>query len=232
MEINWVVLTYFIVGMFAISGFYRGWWKEGITTGALAILLLLLSQPPLAGSFISTLNSIIRTVWSFAPEFFIWFFEELLAIELQGGEMFQFDAGSAATWILFLTVFVFVSIIVSRRSAPADAILPMGSFFGALVGGFNGFLLLNLVREYLDGRYLPAAATASGTEVGSSVASTGVMIQATQLPTFTIMDSLVPWIVITISLLIFLAALQSRVGLPKNKVKFWQLNYKKPYGYN
>ena len=41
MQINWMVLTYFVIGLFILNGFFRGWWKEAITLSFLAILGIL-----------------------------------------------------------------------------------------------------------------------------------------------------------------------------------------------
>ena len=50
MEINFTVLTYFAIGLFALNGLFRGWWKEAISTFFLILLVFLLQQPGVAAS--------------------------------------------------------------------------------------------------------------------------------------------------------------------------------------
>ena len=47
-EINWSAITYYVIGLFALSGFFRGWWKEAITAFFLGILVFLLRTPDVA----------------------------------------------------------------------------------------------------------------------------------------------------------------------------------------
>ncbi|MDM8529651.1 hypothetical protein QUF63_00670 [Anaerolineales bacterium HSG25] len=229
MQINWVVLTYFVIGVFALSGFFRGWWKESITTGGLAFLFILLNNSPIAAELVNIVNSIITFVWSLAPNFFTNLFESMFDIIVTPGLAFQLDSSASETWIWALMLMVVFTTLVGRSLGP-DAAKPIGRFLGALLGGFNGFLFLSLLREHLDGRFLPYGGT-SINEIGG-LASTGVAIQATNLPPHTAMDSLMPWIIIIISVLVFLAGLKTRVGMPKSKVRFWELDYRTPYGYN
>lgn len=232
MEINWTVLTYFVIGLFALSGFFKGWWKEAVTTVFLAVLVFLLQNPDLAQRVIDTLNSILVTIWSFIPD------SLLPAV----GGVAQANASDASTWLIILILVIAAAIIFSRTTLPGGIIqpgmryapTPTGSVLGGLLGGLNGFLIINLVREYLDGRSLPGgllteiAPAGGGGSVG--IASSGVAIRAVEVPSFTILDSFLPWIIIGGGLLIFLAVLRNRVGLHSNR-GFRKIDYKVPYGY-
>jgi hypothetical protein len=230
MQINWVLLTYFVISVFALSGFFRGWWKEGVTTGGLAFLFVLLNNSPMAAELINFTNSVVAAVWSLSPETFYSLFQDVLAIEISAGRIFQLDASSPNTWIWLLMFMVVFTTVLGRSAGPSTDARSIARFLGGLLGGFNGFLFISLLREYLDGRFLPGDGLS--TSQAGNIATNGVAIQATNLPAYTVMDSLMPWIIIIVCLLIFLTALNSRVGLPKNKVRFWELDYRKPYGYN
>ena len=117
-----------------------------------------------------------------------------------------------------LALFVGVSILVGRFSfgySPTG----LGKILGTLVGAFNGFLLLNIVREYVDGRALPGQSTATGSEAvlvgGSSfgTAADTVSMQMTGLPDYTVMDSIIPWVLMGVGLLLLFAVLKTRVGI-------------------
>ena len=245
MEINWTVLTYFVIGLFALSGFFKGWWKEAMTTVFLAVLVFLLQNPNLAQLVIETLNGIVAAVWGFIPNTLLPTVDSVLssafAIETRGGAL-QANAGDASTWLIILILIIAVATIFSRTTLPGGIIqsgmryapTPTGSVLGGLLGGLNGFLIINLVREYLDGRNLPGgllteiAPAGGGGSVG--IASSGVAIRAVEVPSFTILDSFLPWIIIGGGLLIFFAVLRNRVGLHSKK-GFRRIDYKVPYGY-
>lgn len=245
MEINWTVLTYFVIGLFALSGFFKGWWKEAVTTVLLTILVFLLQNPTAAELVIETLNDILATVWGFIPDSLLPTIDatlnSVLGVETRGGAI-QANAGDASTWLIILILVIAASIIFSRTTLPGGIIqpgvryapTPTGSVLGGLIGGLNGFLIMNLVREYLDGRNLPGgllteiAPAGGGGSVG--IASSGVAIQAVEVPSFTILDSFLPWIIVGGGLLILLAILRNRVGLHSRK-GFRRIDYKRPYGY-
>ena len=225
LQINWSVVACFVITFFAIAGFSRGWWKEAITTVFLAVLIFFLQNPDLAQQFINAMNNFIAMVWNFLPESITSVINEFLLlvfnIDTFGG-VFQFDPSAPATWLAMLALFVAVSILIGRLSfgfSPTG----LGKLLGILVGAFNGFLILNIVREYLDGRALPGQTTASTSEVvlvGSSsygTAADNVAVQMTGLPGYTVMDSIIPWILMGVGVLFLFAVLRTRVGIAKSQ---------------
>jgi len=245
MEINWMVLSYFVIGLFALNGFFRGWWKEAITTAFLVFLVFLLAQPQFADDFIGVVNIILETVYAVLPEELINLFQSSLQTSPVAASAanatnpaFQIDPGDGNTWLILLITFIAFAVMISRFSLPdygpgnGYAVRPVGSILGGLVGGLNGLIIINLVREYVDGRNLPAGTSFSAQTSGgpASIASSGVTIQAVQVPSYTILDSYLPWIIIIIGLLIFLAALKNRVGVSRQN-GFSKVDYKEPLGY-
>ncbi len=247
MELNWTVLTYFIIGLFALSGFFKGWWKEAVVTVFLAVLIFFLQNPDLAQVAIDIFNNILASVWDFIPNSLLPTVDSTMrtvfAVDTGGGAL-QFDAGDPSTWLMVLIVVIAVAILLGRSTLPGGIIqhgfryapTATGSVLGGLIGGLNGFLILSLVREYLDGRNLPIGdspateiAFAGGGQV-VGMASSGVAIRTTQMPDFTILDSFLPWVIVGVGILIFFAVLRNRVGLHSNK-GFRRINYKVPYGY-
>jgi len=220
MEINWVLLTYIIIGYFAISGFSRGWWKEAITTVVLAILIFLLQNPTWAQTVVNMFNSLIAAVWDMIPGNVLPAVndgvEAAFAVNTGGGTI-QADASDPGTWLVILALLVGGAILFSRTTLGHEPTL-LGKVTGALVGGLNGFLLLSLVREYLDGRALPGR-SAPATEIAVTGSSSfgppasGVSIQATNLPGYTILDSVIPWVAVGVGLLFLIAVFKTRVGI-------------------
>lgn len=247
MEINWTLLTYMVIGLFALSGFFKGWWKEAVTTVFLAILILLLNNPSFAQAVVDIINSIVAFIWGLIPASFLPTVESVLenvfAIDTSGGVP-QLDAGNPGTWLIILILFIMIAILVSRLLLPntikksrgyAYVVRPTGSILGGLMGALNGFLIVNLVREYLDGRNLPAAGPPAELAMAESgramaTASSGVTVQAVEMPGFTILDSSLPWILMGIGFLVLLVILKNRVGL-HSRNGFRKIDYKVPYGY-
>ncbi len=216
-ELNWSLVTLLVVGVFAVSGFYKGWWKEAITNFFLAILVFLLMFPDIAQWMIDLFNTVLSTLWGWTPEVI----QNFLGVTATP----QFDAASSTTWLIILLLFLGLAILVSRLGLsniiigirPQVVYTPksMGSFLGGLLGGLNGFLIINLVREYVAGSNLPQGDVPS-TEVamvtGEAVrmASSGVAVRLTDLPRFTTLDNVLAWIIVGIGVLLALLAVRKR----------------------
>lgn len=224
MEINWTVITYIIVGYFALAGFSRGWWKEAITTVGLGVLILFLQNPPWAESVIELINQIIAAVWDVLPATIRSTLSEGLTTIFATGELIaapQIDPADPETWLVILALWVGATVLIGRTSF-VNQPTPLGRLLGAVIGGFNGLLILSLVREYLDGRALPGQVVATTSElrlVGESAfgpAASDISIQATNLPRFTILDSALPWIAIGLGVLFLFSILKTRFLLASN----------------
>jgi hypothetical protein len=221
MEVNWTIITYIVIGYFALAGYSRGWWKEAVTTVFLVILLLFLQNPPWAEGLINFINQIIDTIWNNLPATIRPTINEGLTVAFATGEFTttpQIDPSNPETWLVILALLVGVAILIGRLSF-TNSPLFLGRVLGAIIGGFNGVLILSLVREYLDGRALPGqvASTSelrlvSGSDFGPPAPS--VSIQATGLPDLTILDSVLPWIAIGLGavFLFFLLTTRFRIG--------------------
>jgi len=58
--VDYAVLMWMVIVLFGMVGFFRGWWKEGLTTGFLTLLILLLKIPGLAALIINTINKLLN----------------------------------------------------------------------------------------------------------------------------------------------------------------------------
>ena len=225
MEINWTILSYLVIIFFAVSGFSKGWWKEAVITVILAFFLFLLQNPNLAQTLIDSFNNLVSTIWSFIPTEITPVvntgLSTVFAVQTGGSQAWQADASSPGTWITLLAVTVGLAMLFTRfgfNYTPTG----FGSLLGGLMGALNGFLIASLVREYLDGRALPGqevAYTSQLTLVGGSSfgpASENLTIQMSDLPQFTILDNILPYLIIGIGLLFLVAVLRSRVGVARS----------------
>lgn len=240
-EINWTTVSYCVIGLFALAGFFRGWWKEAITTFLLGGLVLLLQMPEVAYSIIDFINQILAKIWSWLPASVIDFLTNTFGIT-----SLQIDAGSGQTWLVILIGALAFSIILSHFLLPnqnkksggyyAYTVTPLGAFLGGLLGGLNGFLIINLVREYLTGSNLPTPGTEEpATEVavaGSRIAgtaSTGVDLAVTNMPAFTQISEVAGWVVIGLGILLLLFVLRSRFFKERQPPGYVRKEYKNAF---
>ncbi len=235
MQIDWTLISCLVIGFFAWAGLARGWWKEAITTIFLVALIFLLQRPDWSQWLIDRLNDLIEVIWNILPDSIAAFIsnslETLFGIDTGGGPI-QLNASSPGTWVVILILIVAVATLIGRLSFTNRPTV-VGSILGVLLGGLNGFLVLNLVREYLDGRALPggAPATAQLTLAGGSSFGSPtqvVTIQATNLPDFSLLDSVVPWVLIGLGVVLAAAVIKTRFIVETNKEGGKRINFKKP----
>ncbi len=241
-EINWTVVTYMVIGLFVLNGFYRGWWKEAVLTAFLAALVFLLQQPGIAAALIAFINGVLDTIWLFIPNAVLpivdTVFEDVLSVSTNGQPL-KIEAGNGDTWLVILLVVIGVAGLINRLSLPNHRtsgyqVAPTGGLLGGLVGGLNGFIIVGLVREYLIGSSLPGNGQGLATEVASNngigVASSGIGFRAVNVPDVSILDSFVPWIIIGAGLLFLFLVVNNRIGISRNK-GFVKVDNRVPLGY-
>ncbi|MCB0193415.1 MAG: hypothetical protein KDJ65_15820 [Anaerolineae bacterium] len=245
MEINWTLLSYVVIIIFALVGFHRGWWREAIIFVFLAFLIFLLLNPSIAQWIIEQINGVLSFIWDLIPAAFkptvSTGIDAAFSVDT-GGAPLQINPSSGATWIVILIIFMVVAILIGRaflaanmaRTGTRFAPTCLGSILGGLLGAVNGLIILNLVREYLDGRNLPGGvlpseiAQTSG-NVGISASSFAVRIS--DVPQFTVLDSFTPWIFVGGGGLLLLVLLRNRVRLVKSDKGFRKIDRLRPYGY-
>jgi hypothetical protein len=59
LTVDYNILLYVVIGAFALGGFIRGWWREGLTTVLLMLLVLFLTQPDILTNIIDRTNDIL-----------------------------------------------------------------------------------------------------------------------------------------------------------------------------
>ncbi len=244
MQIEWTVLSLLVISYFAVNGFFRGWWKEAVATFVIAILILLLRQPDMAEGLVNLLNRGLNVVSDILNRL-------LASFSTSTGEPFDFKPDDPVTWFVLLFVMLGGASLLARLFLPGNTRGVQGQFYapgfigrslGFALGILNGFLIMSLAREYLDGRSLPGADIASAVSTGditiissSSVgqAASTAVIEAVGLPSNTILDNdIIPWLIIGGGLLILVATLQTRVRVSQEKGGGRKVEYKPPYGYS
>lgn len=234
-NIDWTTFSLAVVAIFALAGFFKGWWKEAITTGFLVFLLLLLQNPTLAQTLVDLANSGLEFVWKLVPDSLLTTAESILG--LSAGQIPAIDANSAGTWLMILMFCLVLSVLIGRSSLHLQP-TALGGLLGGVLGLVNGFMVMGLIKEYLDGANLPGleqSALVLPTEVaqnaGGTAATPGVGFVATNVPTITLMDSYLPWVLMFVGVIVVIAAVRGRVQYQKNKDGYRKIKTREPYGY-
>lgn len=149
MEINWTMLSYVVIAIFAVVGFYRGWWREAIIFVFLAVLIFLLLNPNIAQWIIEQVNGVIAFIWNLIPAGIKttlggWL-DSIFSISIGSGPP-QINPSDGATWIAILIIFMFTAILIGRaflganlaRTGTRYAPTCLGSFFGGCWGRLTG----------------------------------------------------------------------------------------------
>ncbi|MCB0210348.1 MAG: hypothetical protein KDJ52_13510 [Anaerolineae bacterium] len=141
MEINWTLLSYVVITIFAIVGFYRGWWREAIIFVFLAFLIFLLLNPSIAQLIIEQVNGVLAFIWNLIPAAFkptvSTSIDAAFSVDTSGGPL-QINPSSGATWIIILTLFLVVAVLIGRGFLAADIARGGTRFAPTCLGVYSG----------------------------------------------------------------------------------------------
>jgi hypothetical protein len=147
--IDYDTLVLVAVLLFAGIGFFRGWLREGVTTVVLLVLVALLAKPELAGPIIVYINKLLKLILAFLKGGLTLDLESILKAYKEMGDVFTPE--NPYQFLLWLTgVGVALSYLGGRLALGAgDTLTPLSHLLGGLLGAFNGFIVISLVKEYL-----------------------------------------------------------------------------------
>jgi hypothetical protein len=199
-QVDYNVLAYMVVGVFGLVGFFRGWWKEAVTAGLLTLLLVMLTVPSVATIIVNALNTAVDTVWNFIQS--IRQSSPAVASVAQVGAPPDVTPQNYWIYVFILVGLVLASYFLGKVGLTQG--LSAGSrLLGALVGFYNGFIAVSLLREFVIGRYLPGASAAAA----SATPPSSVSVQVMNLPQASPTDQPTVYILIAVGLLLFIIAL-------------------------
>jgi uncharacterized membrane protein required for colicin V production len=132
--------------IFALVGLMRGWYKEGITSLFAAALALLVWRPEVAQILIGRITEVLKILIVFIrtglnPE------PQALA-EPSAGFGSVLDPNSYEIYIIITVVLLAVSYVVGEATFK-HRMTALGRILGALLGGFNGYVILSLFRQFI-----------------------------------------------------------------------------------
>jgi hypothetical protein len=176
LTLDWETLVIIVAALFALSGFLRGWWREGVTTIFLILLTIFLTSPELAGGIIEFINGVIEAAWSILVNLL----EALGIVEptvaATSTPPIVIDPSDRTVFVIILIIMVLLSYFTSKITLGGRTVTVGGRIFGGILGAINGFLVINLVKEYIVGRFFPETGLTAQTAAPDqlSIAVTGV----------------------------------------------------------
>ncbi|MGQ9584030.1 MAG: hypothetical protein ACUVXG_01345 [Anaerolineae bacterium] len=148
-KIDYDTLLMVTILLFAGIGFFRGWLREGVTTVVLLVLVALLMKPELAEPIIVYLNQILKLILSFFKGGLELDLKKILETYEKMEDIFTPD--NPYQFLLWVTgIGVALSYLGGRLFlGGGDQLTPLSHLLGGLLGAFNGFIVVSLVKEYL-----------------------------------------------------------------------------------
>lgn len=172
LPIDYSDLVTLFLFIFAVVGILRGWYKEAITSIFAALLAVLVWQPAIAREIVNTINDFIKLLVMFFRSGFSLDPGRLVSQTVPPDVLL--DPDSYRLYIVVTVVLLTVSYVVGETTFH-DRHTPLGRLLGGLLGAFNGWVILSLIKQYLL-NYLRARGQ-------FAAASNQLGITVTQVPT-------------------------------------------------
>jgi hypothetical protein len=132
--------------VFAMVGLMRGWYKEGITSLFAALLALLVWRPEVARALIGRVTDVLKVLIVFIraglnPE-------PQAVAQPSAGVGSLLDPNSYEIYVVITVVLLAVSYMVGEATFK-HRMTALGRILGAMLGAFNGYVILSLVKQFL-----------------------------------------------------------------------------------
>jgi uncharacterized membrane protein required for colicin V production len=174
LPIEYSDLVTLVLAIFAFVGLMRGWYKEGITSLFTTTLAILIWRPAIAQKIIEIINDLIKLIASFFKAKGSLDPAEIGAAAAQIDPNLFLDPYSYRLYIILTIVMLIVSYLIGEARFK-DKITPLSRILGGILGLFNGFIIVSLIKQYFM-NYLQAK--------GAYVAQANqVSFQLTDVPT-------------------------------------------------
>jgi hypothetical protein len=146
-NIDFSVLSYVVIGLFALIGFTRGWFREALTTILLMFMVFLLAQPTLATKLVTTLGILVS---AFLKPLMTSLGSNSAIADLINAIKGLFNVDNPYSFLLLATGFLIVfSLLVGQRALSEGRLAPLSRILGGTLGALNGFVVVSLGQKYL-----------------------------------------------------------------------------------
>jgi hypothetical protein len=211
-EIDYQALAYMVIGAFGLVGFFRGWWKEAITTGLLTLLLLMLKVPSIATRIVEIMDTIVNAIWDLIQS--LRESSSFVASTVQVGPPPEVNPQRYWIYVITLVVLIIASYFIGKTGLTQSGLSAGARLLGSILGFYNGFVAVSLVREFVIGRFLPGAPAAAAAATPPST----VTIQVVNMPETSIAEPPTVYFLIGAGLLLFIIAISVAWSVQRAKV--------------
>ncbi|MCS7261728.1 MAG: hypothetical protein NZ765_13300, partial [Anaerolineae bacterium] len=149
LQIDYTLVTYIVIGIFALVGFMRGWWKEALTTGLLTLLVFVVKRPEAAAVIFDFIDRLVITIWQALQR--VRETSDLVASALPAEEPPVINGKQHSIYIIILIVAVIASYFFSKIGL-TQTMSAGARLVGALLGAYNGYIVLNLLDWFMRGQ--------------------------------------------------------------------------------
>jgi hypothetical protein len=204
-DIDWDMLLGIFVALFALGGFMQGWWNTAIMTLFLVLLYILITQPELTERIIEIINGFIQIAFEFISNI-------LASLGLMSATTAttatapSLDPSDRTLYIVALLIIVVFAYFTSKITLGGKTISVGARIFGGILGALNGIIVVNLVKEFILGRFIedtPAAATA--------IAPDTVSITVNQVPTENLLAA-APLLIVGVGIVVLALVVANRLS--------------------
>lgn len=210
LQIDYTLVTYIVIGIFALVGFMRGWWKEAVTTGLLTLLVLVVKRPEAAATVFDFIDKLVVTIWQALQR--LRETSDLVASALPAEEPPVIDGKRQSIYIIILIAAVVASYFFSKIGL-TQTMSAGARLIGALLGAYNGYIVLNLLDWFMRGR-LPGV----GEVTAAGAPPSEVTLTVKNLPaTSTLEQDGVVLLILAGGFLVFLVALATSISFARRQ---------------
>ncbi len=204
-DIDWDMLLAIFVALFALGGFMQGWWNTAIMTLFLVLLYILVTQPELTERIIEIINGFIEIAFEFISNILtsLGLMSETAAATATAPSL---DPSDRTLYIVALLIIIVFAYFTSKLTLGGKTISIGARIFGGILGAINGIIVVNLVKEFILGRFFedaPAAATA--------IAPDTVSVTVNQVPTENLLTA-APLLIIGLGILVLALVVANRLS--------------------
>ena len=146
LPIEYSDLMTLVLFLFALVGFMRGWYKEGITSFCAAALAILVWKPAVAREVIDKLNQIIKIVVMVFKSGFSLDPSQIMAQSVEPDLLLNSD--SYRLYLVLTIALLILSYLVGEATFK-DRLTPLGRLLGGLLGIFNGYVIVSVTKQYM-----------------------------------------------------------------------------------
>jgi hypothetical protein len=204
-DIDWDMLLAIFVALFALGGFMQGWWNTAIVTLFLVLLYILTTQPELTAQIIEIINGFIQIAFEFISNI-LQTLGLMSATTAASATAPSLDASDRTLYIVALVIIVIFAYFTSKITLGGKTISLGARIFGGILGAINGIIVVNLVKEFILGRFIedsPAAATAIPPDT--------VSVTVSQVPTENLLTA-APLLIVGLGILVLALVMANRLS--------------------